>query len=819
MRSSSPFAAIIGLLTAICLTGRSVAAGETAPRLNRAFPATQPAIRTDRGVYPEPPLPGLPKAGGVIVDPTFGTSILRLTDESDGESCVNPYSYWPTFNRNSTRLYILCDDRPFIYDFDPQAFRASNKRALPKTPDNHDPRSEDMIWSGSDADVLFCHCGLKLWSYSVATQAYTLIQDFSTVLPPGHIAQMSKSLDDNTFAFTRQDPKWKAVGYVAWRRDADKILLNGAEPLGLDEVQVDKTGRYVLIKTEKQGRGVIQTRVADLNTGKIENLIDDAPDFAPGHSDNGRGMVIGADNWKNRYTRRELATPHQFLTVLDLHNDWSQDAHISLLADDENWVLMTFYVGNKLPNSGVFRNEIVLVRTDGSQQVRRLAHHRSVFRSYWDSPRANISRDGRFVTFTSTWGPSGRRDVFVLRVPPLEDQTASLAAVQAPALSAAIDRSPAANQRRLQTLLHRLVEDGKHCGPGVLWVEDHKKIMWFQGQAVAMIASAYPNAAEADKPALARYLKNEVTGYLLDEKYMQWESAGTLTRPGNETLRWSRNNAAGWMAVYGIYAYARATGDWELLKQNVTALKALWGALALPPSQIVASRNTFVLHNAQYNGAYAAAQIARQLDDDAWEKKALAAMGQARTQMLANVDDQVNKPASDGRIRFIVCLDCLTPESAAVYAADAQAREKIARLTESVPWWWMNGMNLGGAGGEGSFQPPSFASQVFLARAWILKEPYQRLARQLPWPNVYVTIPSYRDLQYVQNLAVLLDVARVQKATWQAPQPPAAHGEVLLPATRSDAGSGDWSQFLGNPQHTGAGDGQFPEISNPKLLW
>jgi hypothetical protein len=32
---------------------------------------------------------------------------------------------------------------------------------------------------------------------------------------------------------------------------------------------------------------------------------------------------------------------------------------------------------------------------------------------------ANISRDGRFVAFGSNWGGSGRRDVFILKVPPI----------------------------------------------------------------------------------------------------------------------------------------------------------------------------------------------------------------------------------------------------------------------------------------------------------------------------------------------------------------------------------------------------------------
>ena len=48
-------------------------------------PAGPPGVRGDRKVWAEPPLPMLPEAGGSYVNPTFGTTIMRLTDASDGK--------------------------------------------------------------------------------------------------------------------------------------------------------------------------------------------------------------------------------------------------------------------------------------------------------------------------------------------------------------------------------------------------------------------------------------------------------------------------------------------------------------------------------------------------------------------------------------------------------------------------------------------------------------------------------------------------------------------------------------------------------------
>jgi uncharacterized protein (TIGR03437 family) len=76
-------------------------------------------------------------------------------------------------------------------------------------------------------------------------------------------------------------------------------------------------------------------------------------------------------------------------------------------------VLVSTYGGT---TPAVFRNELVLVATDGSQRVRRIGHHYSAVASYYDSPRASISRDGQFIAFTSNWGGTNRRDLFIARI-------------------------------------------------------------------------------------------------------------------------------------------------------------------------------------------------------------------------------------------------------------------------------------------------------------------------------------------------------------------------------------------------------------------
>ena len=390
------------------------------------FQASAQSIKTDYGVYPPPAPPALPAAGGTFIDPVFGTTIMRITDANDGDNNHHSYSYWPSFNKNASLLYISSvGGNPTLYDFDTATFSFSNKRAMFQSNPLNDgaPNAEDAIWSGTQNNVMLCHTAQKIYNYNVSTGQYTVIKDFSTVYPDIYLWQMSRSIDDSVFAFTyKENVNYTNVGYISYRVAINQTDTGNISTL--DEVQVDKTGNYLVIKTGNSGPSVIETEILNLQTGTKEYLTDDAPDFSPGHSDNGSGFVIGSDNWNNNYTYRNLATPHTSFSVLDFNNDWSLGNHVSMLSDDESWMLMSTFVGSTLPSSGIFVDEIFQFTTDGSKSVRRLAHTHSDYlnqnsnNAYWSMPRANISRDGKYILFTSNWGSTTRMDVFVLKISP-----------------------------------------------------------------------------------------------------------------------------------------------------------------------------------------------------------------------------------------------------------------------------------------------------------------------------------------------------------------------------------------------------------------
>lgn len=389
------------------------------------------SLKTDFGVYAEPPLQPLPQAGAKLIDPVFGTTVLRLTDGSQGESrCSVTYATIPVFNINNTRAYVVC--KPYslarFYQFNPTTFVASSPTKIPSSPANL--KQFWMIWSGTNPDIIYGNNGAAIYAYNVATQSMTTILNAEQILAAGERLnwQMSKSQNDDVFADTF-DGSSGNIGYIVWRRSDNKVLLKQYEPS--DEVEIDKTGRYLIVSFTTSCCGASASgsvRIWDLQTGLSTKL---SPSQGFYHRGLGQGRAF---TWtyggSGTLGYRTLTTP-TLITKLLPDSSWSyhtgQQDHFSMLADNESWALASRYstTGSGVVNA--FDNEILQVSTDGSHRVRRLVHHRSVAENnnYDAQPKANISRDGRFIAFTSNWGHAdGRLDVYVVQIPLVSSSSA-----------------------------------------------------------------------------------------------------------------------------------------------------------------------------------------------------------------------------------------------------------------------------------------------------------------------------------------------------------------------------------------------------------
>lgn len=375
-----------------------------------ASPSTA-QIKSDFGIYPEPPLQALPHAGATIVDPVFGTRILRLTDGADGNTVAGTaYSYWPTFNKDNSYVVVnemLKISRAKFFRFSPGTLTVDSGFLLASPPPGLQEYA--LTWSGIYPNVTFGVGGHKIWQVDVSTQQATLVKDLTEYGAGGHLTQMLKSLNDDVFALSIVDGSRATVGYVVYQRSTDKILLRTLVG-NVDEVQVDKSGRYLVVVFNDGTDDIF-----DLTTSPPRLVAHLTGSSGFWHRDCGVGTLFSHIN--NALAYRQLATPMTILPLIP--GFWSyatQQDHFSMLADDDTWAMASRYSINAGPVQGAFDNEIVRVATDGSNRVQRIAHHRSVGGSnYAAMPKASISRDGNFIAFTSNWGnPTGRIDVYIV---------------------------------------------------------------------------------------------------------------------------------------------------------------------------------------------------------------------------------------------------------------------------------------------------------------------------------------------------------------------------------------------------------------------
>jgi hypothetical protein len=277
-------------------------------------------------------------------DPTFGTEVMRVTDESDGKDAYVAYSYWSLFNSNSTRFFIRIVAAPdwskhgiWLYDFDPAAFSIrKNKMLFTSGPGLI---SQGLAWHPTDPDIVY---GVergesRIWEYNVVTGEYLLVKDLESAWPETtYLDQMGMSGDGDVFSFSIWDKATRErIAIGAYRRSTDTTYRLGPSDIGdpgitkFDEGQVDKSGRWIYIQNDYYDatRAFI---ILDLWNNTWTRAEHDNIDRAGGHYDQGYGKVVGTDVWgKNglAFNMRDLSEPKDWVTVFETGH-WDSAAHM-----------------------------------------------------------------------------------------------------------------------------------------------------------------------------------------------------------------------------------------------------------------------------------------------------------------------------------------------------------------------------------------------------------------------------------------------------------------------------------------------------------
>jgi hypothetical protein len=415
---------------------------------------------TDRNVYPYPPLPALGAAGYQFTDPTFGSKMLRVTDANTrpdhlGREWLSPSSAETSaWNTNSTRFYVLGGGGETVpYNFDPATMTASR---MGNTANGSGGLvlgfSGEPSFSFVDPDLIYGTSNTQIVSYRFSTGVQQALHDEAACLP-GIVTHggrgISVTKDDQRLLDYIGGTVQNADTYVyVYDRTLGCRWLNtqtgqvggqwgpaggyvGDSNFTIHNARISKNGKWVRITKGGGSGGPADVYFWSVETLDVIACNDNASPFCGGHMVTGFDLVINqrslgdgmdfAIRPMGNVTAataliNPLLTPTQFAD--DTHPSWN-----NVQADEKQPMCTSAYRTDNIVQRA-WDGEIICVETDGlGSTVWRFAHHRSDYLSFYDSPRANVSQDGRLALFTSNWGqtlgtgPDGlRQDAFIVQL-------------------------------------------------------------------------------------------------------------------------------------------------------------------------------------------------------------------------------------------------------------------------------------------------------------------------------------------------------------------------------------------------------------------
>jgi len=388
----------------------------------------------------------LPQRGVFSFPAPYNTQGVRITNASDcgGSDCVDyGYSYWNKINNHAgsnTMLIVVGLNRarggagPTLFTYNKSTGETRNAGPLfdANSPFSY-ATAEQWYFSRSRPSVLYLgENGPRMLRYDVLSKSFETVFDVTSLLGGGkYLWQMHSSNDDRVHSATVKDSNtYQDLGCLVYREDTHQHLF--FTPKGdYDECQIDKSGRWLVIKENVDNAYNEDNRVINIETG-VEQVLWDQ-NGAAGHSDMGYGYIVGEDDkWgANPYGVRVWQFGSNMTSasgqVVYAMPSWSGPGvgHIAHSNSQPGLPISAQMACSS--NAGDFSlartNEIVCFRLDGSMQALVVAPNMTDLNAagggsdaYSKRPKGNIDPTGEYFLWASNMG-GNRADVFIVRIP------------------------------------------------------------------------------------------------------------------------------------------------------------------------------------------------------------------------------------------------------------------------------------------------------------------------------------------------------------------------------------------------------------------
>jgi hypothetical protein len=373
-----------------------------------------------------PPTHGIPPTrGAFLFDPPFNSLGIRLTDPSDGNILPRNYSYWPNINahagRDRMRVFVGTTLGPTWFEIDKCTYAITKQGFV--VPPGH-PLSthttEGWYWSERDPDILYVNDDYRLYRlvmphFDLNSNTFRLVADASQLgwLGPVSLRQWHTSGDGRFHSATVKQivpGPWPNTGTVVCDETRSPNFWLHYPKIGdLDESQIDRGRDWLMIKENTDGIDDEDNRIISMTTGAEHVILDRAG--AGGHSDNGYGYMVAADNWQTLATWR-------------VHYFDSAAVPAGLVVAETPWESQIIHVSHcnarpgppasqKVVGSGTIP-DIVTFALDGSKVINHIAPSMSAGSDYDNLPKANVDPPGEWAFWTRQAG--GRYDAFMVKL-------------------------------------------------------------------------------------------------------------------------------------------------------------------------------------------------------------------------------------------------------------------------------------------------------------------------------------------------------------------------------------------------------------------
>jgi len=436
-----------------------------APRISAQSRQPYPRAVTDRLIHQETSMPPPPR-NVVFVDPDFGSSMVRVTDETTNYN--TPGSFLRTaggqpneWSADSKEFYVLGPGgQDWVFGFDPVTMAISSLPHAGSGKGLRLPLRPDPTFSNVDPDVIYGTpdpYSLTIVSYRFSTGVSTPVIDTRTcglepTLGYGRSVvsddDVSLSADDNRISISEGGPEFDKHMFVVvydktlgcrWYNTQTGQIGGQWGPRGkatiatsylIAHAHLARNGKYVRIGTTSRAWYVWNLATLTVTSCPLDSAMDCGGYGAIGYNDyvNAPGtlddMNVVKHPWSNLSRISSLVYPLP-------STGWGQSFHFSwnnVDAKDGTPVCGSKYsYDGDMTIDQPFAGEIICIETDGlASTVWRFAHHRAAFFTayFHTQPLGTVSKDGRFFLFTSDWdaqlgmGPDGtpRSDVFIVKL-------------------------------------------------------------------------------------------------------------------------------------------------------------------------------------------------------------------------------------------------------------------------------------------------------------------------------------------------------------------------------------------------------------------